>query len=79
MFSVSVYLYCDANLRGCECEVVDADSESRGFMEASSGDSPHETKKSYKAEAKKQGWVFKGTKAYCPLCWEMITAERNIK
>ena len=70
-FSVCVYLYCDGNLDGCECQVLE-DGEPNGFCEASSGDSSFTTKKDYKDDAKKRGWVFRGHKAYCPNCFKVL-------
>ncbi len=61
-FSRVVYLYCDGQYETCEYV----------GEEASSGDSFHETIKSYRTEMKKFGWKFRGRKAYCPSCWHIL-------
>ncbi len=68
VFHVTIYLYCDGNYDGCTCQVFGQDGDPKGFIEASSGDSAFETKKAYRTDMKKEGWVFLGQKAYCPNC-----------
>jgi len=78
MFVVSVYLYCDGNFQGCDCQTFDShgEREEHGFAEASSGDSQFTTKKDYRELMKTQGWAFRGTKAYCPVCKSKLDVER---
>ena len=75
-FAKSIYLYCDANFEGCDCQVHDSLGISNGFCEASSGDSPYTTVKEYKEEMKKQGWIFcKNNKAFCSSCKKKLKKE----
>lgn len=76
-FAVCVYLYCDGGLDGCECQCFDRCGNPDGFCEASGGDSPYTTKKDYKRDMIKQGWVFRGTDAFCPKCISKIKNQEG--
>ena len=65
-FHKMIYLYCDGDIH---CPI-------RG-NEACSGDTNGLTTiESYKQEKKKEGWIFKGRKAFCPDCAK--TRRRNL-
>ncbi len=57
-FTNVVYLYCDGEFGECELN----------GGEAYSADGGYETIKVYKQDAKADGWIFRGNKAYCPSC-----------
>jgi len=72
-----VYLYCDSNSENCTCAWLNSVSGRMEYSEAHGGDSGHETKKAYKEEAVREGWLFRGRKSYCPECRKAFKDSPN--
>ena len=71
-FAKRVYLYCNSG----EFDGVEHPFCALEGYEAFSAETHFSTVKEYKEFAKKEGWVFRGKKAYCPSC---VKRRRIIK